>query len=196
MFLVLSFASLALPVRAAPAAGKILGGSTSAPIRIEVFSDFECPSCRELYLDVMRRVVVEYSGQNKVCLIYHEFPLTRIHRYSYEAARYAEAAAQLGREKLLRVYDVLFMDQAQWSQDGRLEATIAKVLSRAEIQKLKMIVRDPGINATIDKEIRLGEQRQIRSTPTFFITAKGKEQKVEGRITYIAIKQFIDSTLR
>jgi protein-disulfide isomerase len=197
MLLFLLLAPLVLPVQpTALAAGQIMGGSLDAPVKIEVFSDFECPSCRELYLDVMRRVVGEYSGQNKVCLIYHEYPLIRIHRYSQEAARYAEAVAQLGREKLLRVYDTLFMDQAQWSQDGNLEASIAKVLSRAEIQRVKLMMRDPGINAAIEKELRLGEQRQIKSTPTFFITAKGKEQRVEGRITYIALKQFIDSALR
>ncbi len=195
--LVLLFALFVFPVQpAAVAAGQILGGSLDAPIKIEVFSDFECPSCRELYLDVMRQVIADYTGQNKVCLIYHEFPLTRIHQYSQEAARYAEAAAQLGRDKLLRVYDTLFMDQAQWAQDGRLEVSIGKVLSRAEMQKLKTILRDPGINAAVDREIKLGEQKQIRSTPTFFISAKGKEQRVEGRITYVALKQFIDSTLR
>jgi protein-disulfide isomerase len=197
MFLVLLFALFAIPLQpAARAEGQILGGSSDAPIKIEVFSDFECPSCRELYLEVMRRVIVDYSGQNKVCLIYHEFPLVRIHRYSQEAARYAQAVAQLGRDRLLKVYDVLFMDQAQWSQDGKLEASIAKVLSRAEIQRLKMILQDPGINTAIQKEMQLGDQRQIRSTPTFFISAKGKEQRVEGRITYIALKQYIDSTLR
>ena len=190
-------AFLAHPLQpAAMAAGQILGGSLDAPIRIEVFSDFQCPSCRELYLDVMRRVVVEYAGQNKVCLIYHEFPLTKIHPYSMEAARCAEAAAQMGRDKLLKLYDVLFMDQAQWSQDGKLEASIAKVLSRAEMQKMKAILQDPAINRAIQREMQLGEQKQIRSTPTFFIIAKGKEQRVEGRITYIALKQFIDSTLR
>jgi protein-disulfide isomerase len=197
MLLVLLFAPFALPMQpAALAAGQILGGSLDAPIKIEVFSDFECPSCRGLYLDVMRRVVVDYSGQNRVCLIYHEFPLVRVHRYSQEAARYAEAAAQLGRDKLLKVYDILFMDQAQWSQDGKLEASIAKVLSRAEIQRLKLILRDPGINAAIQKEIKLGEQKLITSTPTFFISAKGNEQRVQGQITYIALKQFIDSKLQ
>jgi protein-disulfide isomerase len=197
MLLLLLFASFALPMQpAALAAGNILGGTLDAPIKIEVFSDFECPSCRELYLDVMRMVVRDYSEQNKVCLIYHEFPLVRIHRYSQEAARYAEGAAQLGRDKLMKVYDSLFMDQAQWSQDGRLEASIAKVLSRTDLQRLKLILRDPGINAAIQKGIQLGDQRQIRSTPTFFISAKGKEQRVEGRITYILLKQFIDSTLR
>jgi protein-disulfide isomerase len=126
--------------------GQILGGSLDAPIRIEVFSDFECPSCRELYLDVMRRVLVDYSIQNKVCLIYHEYPL-KIHRYSREAARYAESVSRLGREKLLMVYDVLFMEQAQWSQDGRVEASVAKALSRTELQKVKKFLQEPSIHA-------------------------------------------------
>jgi protein-disulfide isomerase len=197
MLTLLFWAFLVLPLQApALAAGKILCGSLSAPIKIEVFSDFECPSCRELYLDVMRRIIVEYGAQNKVCLIYHEFPLTSIHPYSMAAARIAEAASRLGREKQLKVFDALFMDQAQWSQDGNLEACLNKALSRAEMQKMSTILRDPGINATIEKEIELGQQKQIRSTPTFFIFAKGKEQRVEGRVTYIALKQFIDLSLR
>jgi protein-disulfide isomerase len=193
-FLLLAvFSSSAQP--AEPGSGQILGGSLDAPIRIEVFSDFECPSCRELYLDVMRRVLVDYSGQNKVCLIYHEYPL-KIHRYSREAARYAEAVSRLGKEKLLMVYDVLFMDQAQWSADGRVEASVAKALSRAELQTVKKFLQEPSIDAAIEKEVKLGENRQIRSTPTWFIYARGKDQKVEGRITYISLKQFIDSALK
>src|SRR5512136_747871 len=96
------------------ASGQILGGTPDAPIRIEVFSDFECPSCRELYLDVMRRAIAEYSSQNKVCVIYHEYPLAR-HQYARKAAQYAEAVSRLGRTQLLKVYDALFMDQAIWS---------------------------------------------------------------------------------
>jgi|WetSurSiteA1Bulk_404760.scaffolds.fasta_scaffold09374_2 protein-disulfide isomerase len=186
------------PFSAQPAeqgSGQILGGSLDAPVRIEVFSDFECPSCRELYLDVMRRVLVDYSSQNKVCLMYHEYPL-KIHRYSRDAARYAEAVSRLGKEKLLRVYDVLFMDQAKWSADGRVEASVAKALSRAELQTVKKFLQEPSINAAIEKEIKLGESRRIQSTPTWFIYARGKEQKVEGRITYISLKQFIDSALK
>lgn len=187
------FIAGALSVPAAePASGTILGGSLNAPIRIDVFSDFECPSCRELYLDVMRRLVVEYSGKNKVCVIYHEFPL-KSHKYSYSAARYAEAASRFGREKLLKVYDILFKDQAQWAQSGNIEASIAKVMTREELVKLKKIMAEPGINAAIEREIQLGNQRRIISTPTFFIYDGRKEQRVEGRLTYISLKQFIDA---
>jgi protein-disulfide isomerase len=196
IFSLLFLALLPLPSRSAgPVSGQILGGSPDAPIRIEVFSDFQCPSCRELYLDVMRRTISEYCSQNKVCLIYHEFPLAS-HRYSRDAARYAEAVSRLGRSQLLKVYDALFMDQAQWSEDGSLAASISKAISPADFQKLKVIMDDPSINAAIEKEIQLGTQHQIRSTPTFFIYTSRRQERVEGRLTYISLKQFLDSNLK
>jgi protein-disulfide isomerase len=196
LFLVL-FSALLVSARAAEQfSGQILGGTPDAPVRIEVFSDFQCPSCRELYLDVIRKVLAEYSSQNKVCVIYHEFPL-QMHRYSREAARYAEAVSRLGREQMIKVYDSLFMDQAQWSEDGSVGASVAKALTRAEFQKLKKMMEDPAITATIDKEVKLGTDYQIKSTPTFFIYSGRKQlQKVEGRLTYVALKQYLDTIIK
>ncbi len=173
-------------------AGQILGGSLSSPIRLELFSDFQCPACRVLYLGTIRQVIQEYCSADKVCVIYHEFPLAA-HRYSREAARYSEAVSRLSPQKLLPVYDSLFSDQAQWSQDGSLEATVAKALSGEDIQKLKTIMQDSSINAAITNEVQLGMQRGVRSTPTLFIYYAGKQQKIEGVVTYAVLKQFIDS---
>jgi protein-disulfide isomerase len=183
-------------VQSAETSGQILGGAPDAPIRIEVFSDFQCPSCRGLYLDVMRRVLSDYSSQNKVCVVYHEFPL-QIHRYSREAALYAEAVSRLGRQQLLKVYDSLFMDQAQWGEDGKLEESISKAISRADLEKVKKIMQDPGITATVEKEIRLGMQNQIESTPTFFIYSGQKQlQKVVGLLSYVSLKTYLNTIIK
>jgi protein-disulfide isomerase len=139
----------------------------------------------------MRRAVAEYSGQNKVCVIYHEYPLPR-HQYARKAAQYAEAASKLGRAQLLKVYDALFMDQAIWSQNGNVEASVAKALSQEELQRVKKILRDPGINAAIERELKLGLEKQVQSTPTFWVYTRGKPQRVEGRITYPLLKDHID----
>jgi protein-disulfide isomerase len=196
IFAVLLAATFSLPVQSAEASGQILGGAPDAPIRIEVFSDFQCPSCRGLYLDVMRRVLSDYSSQNKVCVVYHEFPL-QIHRYSREAALYAEAVSRLGRQQLLKVYDSLFMDQAQWGEDGKLEVSISKAISLADLEKVKKIMQDPGINATVEKEIRLGMQNQIESTPTFFIYSGQKQlQKVVGLLSYVSLKTYLNTIIK
>ncbi len=175
--------------------GQIIGGSTNSPVRIEVFSDFQCPACRDLYLGAIRQVLQDYSSNGKVCVIYHEFPLAA-HQYGKEAARYSEAASRLGIQSLLTVFDSLFADQAQWSQDGNLDAVIAKALPRDEYRKLKKVIQDPSINQSIDKEIQLGTKKEIKSTPTMFFYYAGKEQKVEGAVTYATMKQFLDSVIK
>ena len=185
-----------MPVRSAEEAfGNVLGGSVNSPIRIEVFSDFQCPACRDLYLGTIRQVLQDYSSKDKVCIIYHEFPLS-IHQYSREAARYAEATARLGQEKLLPVMDSLFTDQAQWSQDGSLESSVSKALSRDDFQKVKKMLQDPSINSEIEKEVQWGLKREVKSTPTLFVHYIGKEQKAEGVVTYPVLKQFIDQVIK
>ncbi len=180
---------------AADSHGQILGGSLQSPIRIEVFSDFQCSACREFYLGTIRQILQEYSSKDKVCIIYHEFPL-RGHRYSRLAAQYSEAAALLGVQRQLAVMDALYMDQAKWSQNGKLEESIAKALPREDLMKLKQIMQSPSIDAKIDRDLQLGLQQNIKSTPTMIITSPGKQQRAEGYVTYPVLKQFINSTLK
>jgi protein-disulfide isomerase len=171
------------PVRSSEGpSGHVLGGALSSPIKIEVFSDFQCSACREFYL-------------RTICVIYHEFPLST-HAYSRNAAQYAEAAAQMGVQHLLPVMDSLFMEQAKWSQDGKLEDSISKVLPHEDFLKLKKMVNNPAINQAIDKEIQLANRQNIRSTPTLIISYTGKQQRVEGLVTYLVLKQFVDSILK
>ena len=160
-----------------------------------MFSDFQCPHCRDFYLGTIRPVLQEYSSKDKVCVIYHEFPLA-IHQYAKQASRYVEAAAQLGPQKLLPVFDSIFTDQAQWSQDGSLEASVAKVLPHDDFLKLKKIMQDPGINTTIEKEIQLATQKDVKSTPTMVISYIGRQQRVEGLVKYEVLKQFIDQIVK
>jgi protein-disulfide isomerase len=173
------------------AEGNILGGSLNSPIKIEVFSDFQCPSCREFYLGTIRQLLNEYSNKNKVCIIYYEYPL-KAHRYSRIAASYVTAAARMGRRKLLSVMEILFIDQALWAQSGNLDASISKVLSPAEFKQLKIIAQESSINAVINKELQYGTMKKVESTPTMFITQNGREQMVKGYFDYAVMKQFID----
>ncbi len=172
-----------------------LGGRLDAPIRIEVFSDFQCPSCRSFYMDVMLRVLQDYSSQNKVCLIYHEFPL-RNHNLARLAARYSKAAQRLGRRQWQAVMDALYDKQAVWSWDGSVDAVVFGALDKQDFFKLKQLLEDPSIEAAIDQEVALGEKRQVQSTPTFFVYAAGREQRIVGSVPYQVLKDFFDRTLK
>jgi protein-disulfide isomerase len=175
--------------------GKILGGSLDSPVRIEVFSNFECTVCREYYLRTIKRILKEYSSKDKVCVIYHDFPFS-YHKYDREAARYVEAASKISRETMLQVFDALYTDQAEWSENGELQKSLKKVLSKEDFEKVIELSKDPEIESLIDAQYDLAIKNKLGSTPTSFIFSPGKREKAEGLITYLILKTYIDKYLK
>src|SRR4051794_27093521 len=100
-------------------------GSPNAPVTVEVYTDYQCPSCRALYMEVMPQLNKDFVETGKVRLIHRDFPLP-MHQYGRLAARYANAAGQLGRYEI--VSNQIFKTQPDWSQNGNVDAQVAKVL--------------------------------------------------------------------
>lgn len=176
--------------------GQILGGSLNSPVKIEVFSDFQCPACRDFYLGTIRQVLQNYSRNNQVCVVYHELQILPSHKYSPLAARYAKAASRMGLQNLLRVYDALYADQVKWGQNGNVEAALMKALSPQDFQTIQRIVTDPSIDQAVKRATNLAHKQHITSTPTIILHYSGKQEKVDRPITYNLMKQVIDSKLK
>jgi protein-disulfide isomerase len=172
-----------------------LGGSPDAPIRIEIFSDFECPACRQLYLETIRPVLKDYCSLDKVCVVYVEFPL-KGHKYSRQASRYAKAAQRLGRKEYQAVIDAIFQNQETWAKDGSVDDIVFKALGANSYTNLKKLLLDSSIDPAIDAEVAEGEKREVKSTPTIFVYALAKEQKVEGPLPYLVLKDFFDRIVK
>src|SRR5438270_10839990 len=71
-------------------------GSPAAPIQLEVFSDFQCPSCKLLYEETLKPLQTDYVVTGKIYLIHRDFPL-QMHAHSREAASYANASARVNK---------------------------------------------------------------------------------------------------
>jgi protein-disulfide isomerase len=188
-------AAVAQPDAAALKGGLLVGGASDAPIRIEIFSCYQCPPCRDFYLDTVRPLLKEYARTNKVSVIYYEYPL-KIHNHSRDTARYGIAAHRLGQDQWQRVSEALYLKQAQWIADGNVEAVVVEVLSTDEMARVKQFLKDPSIEQTIDRDIQIGNKRQIPGTPTFFLYAKGREERVAGKISYPLLKSYLDRMLK
>jgi protein-disulfide isomerase len=172
-----------------------LGGTPNAPIRVEVYSDFECPACKQLYLETMRQVLKDYCIPDKVCLVYHEFPLSG-HKHSRQAARYAKAAQKLNQKAWQTLVEALFINQEKWSQDGSVDDVAFKALGADQYFTLKKLILDPAIETEIDAEVAVAQKLEVQSTPTFFVYAPGKEQKVVGFLPYLMLKDFFDRIVK
>jgi protein-disulfide isomerase len=60
---------------AAPSAPVKTIGNHTAPITMEVFSDYQCPSCGNFYETTLRAMIQDYVALGKVYLVHHDFPL-------------------------------------------------------------------------------------------------------------------------
>jgi protein-disulfide isomerase len=177
-----------LPPRAA--------GSKDAPIVLEVFSDFSCPGCKNLYLLTLRRTIEDYCDKGKVYMIHHDFPLP-MHPHSRTAAKWAIAAATIGKYEA--VTEALFTKQDNWSANGNIEPVIAAVLTPADLKKVKdtMNARANEIDAAIDSDMALGQQLKVVETPSVKVTNKGTvvAPMAPAKFTFAVLKRFLDDQL-
>ena len=172
-----------------------VGGKPIAPVKIEVFSDYQCPACREFYLSTMRSVLSDYADAGKVCVIYREFPLS-MHSHAREAAKYGAAAMRMGQRTWALVTDALYQNQDKWEQDGKIEPFVAAALNKEDLARLHKEMNNPAVEATIESDVALAKQRDVNQTPTFYITGKGKTEKVAGVVQYPILRRYIDSLLQ
>jgi protein-disulfide isomerase len=164
-------------------------GSKNAPIVMEVFSDFQCPACKTLFLTTNRQVMDNYVSTGKVYLVHRDFPLP-MHAHSQVAAQYSRAAAQVG--KFEPVAQALFENQEKWEQSGDVDGTVAAVLSPAEMTKVRGLVKSGSINAMIQKDVALGKVYNVNQTPTTVFHSKGQTFPYGGVMSYDILRNFLD----
>jgi protein-disulfide isomerase len=167
-------------------------GSKSAPVILEVFSDFQCPACKNLYLSTNRQLMDNYVNTGRVYLIHRDYPLP-IHAHSRVAASYARAAAQIGRGEAAE--QALFENQEKWEANGDIDGILAGVLSAADMKKVRDLVNGKTFEPLIDKDAALGRMHNVNQTPTMVFYAKGQTYPYAGQISYEFLKQFLDQLL-
>ncbi len=197
----------------APSAPVKTIGNHNAPITMEVFSDYQCPSCGNFYETTLRAMISDYVTSGKVYLVHHDFPL-QMHTYSGQAARWANAAAMIGQFQ--DVDAALFDNQAKWTADGNLGKYVAGAISPANFTRVETILKgctapaptskvdrslpqaEPGcpVDPYIIQDIVLGNAVPVQATPTFVIHYKGQSYPASsGIITWPILKQFFDTLL-
>ena len=188
-------------------------GSPTASITMEVFSDYQCPMCGQLFQQTLRPMINDYVAAGKVYLIHRDFPLPIAdHRFNWDAARWGTAAARIG--KFEEVDTALYENVRAWGADGNIQKFVAGALNPADFKRVQKLVagcltqtppefRPPvqagqgcSLDAYINQDIALGKQVPVQATPTYVITKKGQRMPPgSGFVSWPLMKQFLDSLL-
>lgn len=172
-------------------------GSKTPVLVVEIYSDFQCPVCRQLFTQTLNRVMENYVTSATPCKIYivHRDFLISYHAYSRTAAEYARAAAHIGRCQ--EVESALFQNQERWEATGDVKGTVASALSPAEMKRVQALVDSKALEPLMERDQQLGLALPVHATPTMvFHTRDGRVYPVTGMVSYEVLKSFVDQLLR
>jgi protein-disulfide isomerase len=168
-------------------------GSVLAPITAELFTDYECPHCATIFLQVIPGFVASYVKTGKVKLIHRDFPLA-MHPNARLAARYANAAGELGYYDV--VVNQIFRTQALWAASGDIGTQVGSVLPAGVMDKVRNLVQnDAHLDDTVAADMTIGRQDQLTQTPTMVVVYKGKRQLLAPIPPPELLKSYFDELL-
>ena len=151
-------------------------GDPNAPVVIEVFTDFQCPSCRQ-FADIVEKSLAEsdYISNGAVYYIFRQYPFIDRNspgQESHQAANASMCAAEQGR--FWDYHDMLF---ANWNGENEGAFIDKRLVAFAESLGLNMDRFDTCFETnTYESEITAdytrGLQYGVEGTPTVFVNGE------------------------
>ncbi|MBA2436573.1 MAG: thioredoxin domain-containing protein [Chthoniobacterales bacterium] len=140
-------------------------GPQNAPVTMEVYGDFQCPSCA-IATGMIDELEKEYSGKLRV--IFRQFPLA-MHQHAVKAAMAAEAAGLQGH--FWEMHDMLYKNQPVWSKASDPSAFFGAYAESLGLDggQFALDAKSPEVQARIISEGDAGVARGVKNTPTIFV---------------------------
>jgi protein-disulfide isomerase len=138
----------------------------SSPVVLEEYGDYQCPPCGQLYPDLKQ---LEHEYGNQLQIVFHHFPLMKIHKNALAAAHAAEAARN--QNKFWEMHDRLYRNQKEWVEqdDPRpIFLSYARQLNLNESQ-FKQDMESNLVDQRISADIQRGAAAGVTGTPTVFL---------------------------
>lgn len=138
----------------------------SSPVVLEEYGDYQCPPCGMLY-PVLKQIESEYGNQLKI--VFHHFPLNKIHKNALAAARAAEAARNQG--KFWQMHDRLYRNQDAWKDlDDPRPAFIGYARELGlNVDRFTRDMDSSEVEQRIASDMQRGAGVGVTGTPTVFI---------------------------
>ncbi len=138
----------------------------SSPVVLEEYGDYQCPPCGQLYPE-LKQIEQEYG--NQVQIVFHHFPLAKIHKNALVAAHAAEAARN--QNKFWEMHDRLYRNQKEWAEldDPRsIFISYARQLN-LKIDQFTNDMESNQVDQRISADVQRGASLGVTGTPTIFL---------------------------
>ena len=166
-------------------------GPANAKVTIVVFSDFECPYCRQLAKTLRDNIPQKFP--NDVRVIFKDYPIDSIHPWAHAAAEASHCVADQKNTAFWAFHDWIFDHQQEVNQANLREKTLDFAKENGlDTAKLANCIDTHATAAIVEQSLRAGQALQIEQTPTLFIDGR----TVGGAISWEQLQSLIDLELK
>lgn len=154
--------------------GKALG-NPDAPVKIDVYEDFQCPACRSYSENIEPRVVEDFVATGQVYYVYRQFPFLddrAVGKESDQAANASMCAAE--QDRFWDYHDMLF---ANWNGENQNSFSNKRLVAFAEALGLDMSAFNSCFNNNtyqdeINSELEQGKSIGVSGTPSVLVNGQ------------------------
>jgi protein-disulfide isomerase len=135
----------------------IVAGNPNGDVTMVEFFDYHCPYCKKVRDDLVKLL----KDDGKIRLILKEFPILTAE--SEMASRAAIASVEQGKYWPFHL--------ALLGSDDLSEPAIYALAQHAglDVERLKRDMKNPKVQARLDRNFKLAESMEVKATPTFII---------------------------
>jgi protein-disulfide isomerase len=171
-------------------------GDPNAPVRIDVFEDFQCPACQYYSENIEHQVIDNLITPGKVYYVFHNYPFLddrAATKESDQAANASMCAADQGR-----FWDYHQMLYANWKGENEGNLSDKRLTAFAEslgfdMTKFNACFKANQFKDQINADLKLGQDMGAQGTPSLFVNNK---IVAPGQVpTYEEIKAAVDAAL-
>jgi len=165
-------------------------GPANAPIAVVVFSDFQCPMCRQ-EAEVIHKEITE-TFPTQVRVYFRDFPLESLHNWARPAAIAGRCVYKLNPAAFWDYHDWVYENQTYIGLDNLnskiQEFAAAKGLDGMQLSRcIESKSTEPEVNASI----KIANSLALNSTPTIFVNGR----RIEGAVPWENLQALIKAEL-
>ncbi len=165
-------------------------GPENAKVKIVVFSDFECPYCREFAHTIRENIPQKYPKDVRV--IFEDFPIDSLHPWARAAAEASHCLTDGEPELFWAYHDWIFQHQGEINTGNLREKVLgfAKEHS-ADAAKVATCLDTRATKGEVETSLHTGRELGVEKTPTFYVNGR----PVPGALPWPSLNTLIQMEL-
>jgi protein-disulfide isomerase len=166
-------------------------GPSGAPVSLVVFSDFQCPNCKQEEETLRQSLPSTFPTQVRV--YFKDFPLEQIHPWAKAAAIAGRCVFQQSPAKFWEYHDWIYGKQSDITVENLKDQVLSFATNAKDLDTLQLgrCMDTKATEAEVNASVAEARELKVDATPTMFLNGR----RLVGNYPWPNLEQIINGEL-